>query len=304
MNKYVNIIGLAFVWGGLYAAQGYANKNVNSFAAGTVIFLVTMFLFSITIFSKGLMSDLKKAKIFWKNLVLIGLIGFSINLTNFIAFQLGSAQTGAFLLKTDILMVNFVSMLFYKEKFSKMDWLYTITMLTGVFMILGINPVNLTFSLGDTLFLISAILLTWNTFNIKNLVSQAKIPINGMTVAIYNGFITMCLFITMTFGLKKTSDFSVIFSRKDVLIALLISGILQYLLYLMYYKSLAELPAWLVKVILLLIPVITLVITTIIFDTIPSKLALMGCTVVLISAFGIIYEQRVKQQKNLKIKTV
>lgn len=294
LKKYLNVILLSFVWGGLYAAQGYANKIIDPYAAGVVIFGITMFLFLITIIKNNLIPDLKEAKVLWKKLLLIGIVGFSINLTNFIAFKVGSAQTGAFLLKTDIIMVNFVSLLIYKEKFSKKDWLYTFTMLTGVFMILGINPINLEFKLGDTLFLLSAALLTWNTFNIKNLVSNNSVKISSMTVAIYNGFITMCLFIMMVVFTNKIEFISIAFSKTDVLIALVLSGIFQYLLYLMYYKALSELPAWLVKVILLLIPVITLIITTVLFKTIPTTLSLIGCAIVLLSSLGIISEQRNK----------
>ena len=91
-------------------------------------------------------------------------------------------------------------------------------------------------------------------------------------------------------------EVAIAFDTTGILIALVVSGLMQYFLFLSYYKALAELPAWIVKVILLIIPIITLVETFFIYDTVPTTLAIVGCVVVLISAFGIIHEQQVKSK--------
>lgn len=296
LGKYANVILLSFIWGTLYAAQGYANKNISTYTTGVFTFVIVLVLLTITMLAKGTFKDLFTVKPLLPKLLLIGIIGFSVNFTNFFGFQLGNAQTGAFLLKTDVLMVNFASLLIYKEKFTKKDWLYSLIMFIGVLMVIDVDFSAMTFNFGDLFFLASALLLTWNTFNISGVLKQKKVPISQMTVAYYNVLITMTLFITTFLATGKMGEVAIAFDTTGILIALVVSGLMQYFLFLSYYKALAELPAWIVKVILLIIPIITLVETFFIYDTVPTTLAIVGCVVVLISAFGIIHEQQVKSK--------
>lgn len=296
LGKYANVILLSFIWGTLYAAQGYANKNISTYTTGVFTFVIVLVLLTATMLAKGTFKDLFTVKPLLPKLLLIGIIGFSVNFTNFFGFQLGNAQTGAFLLKTDVLMVNFASLLIYKEKFTKKDWLYSLIMFVGVLMVIDVDFSAMTFNFGDIFFLISALLLTWNTFNISGVLKQKKVPISQMTVAYYNVLITMTLFITTFLATGKMGEVAIAFDTTGILIALVVSGLMQYLLFLSYYKALAELPAWIVKVILLIIPIITLVETFFIYDTVPTTMAIVGCVIVLISAFGIIHEQQVKSR--------
>lgn len=296
LGKYANVILLSFIWGTLYAAQGYANKNISTYTTGVFTFVIVLVLLTITMIAKGTFKDIFTVKPLLPKLLLIGIIGFSVNFTNFFGFQLGNAQTGAFLLKTDVLMVNFASLLIYKEKFTKKDWLYSLIMFIGVLMVIDVDFSAMTFNFGDIFFLISALLLTWNTFNISGVLKQKKVPISQMTVAYYNVLITMTLFITTFLATGKMGEVAIAFDTTGILIALVISGLMQYFLFLSYYKALAELPAWIVKVILLIIPIITLVETFFIYDTVPTTIAIVGCVIVLASAFGIIHEQQVKSR--------
>ncbi len=296
LGKYANVILLSFIWGTLYAAQGYANKNISTYTTGVFTFVIVLVLLTITMIAKGTFKDIFTVKPLLPKLLLIGIIGFSVNFTNFFGFQLGNAQTGAFLLKTDVLMVNFASLLIYKEKFTKKDWLYSLIMFIGVLMVIDVDFSAMTFNFGDIFFLISALLLTWNTFNISGVLKQKKAPISQMTVAYYNVLITMTLFITTFLATGKMGEVAIAFDTTGILIALVISGLMQYFLFLSYYKALAELPAWIVKVILLIIPIITLVETFFIYDTVPTTIAIVGCVIVLASAFGIIHEQQVKSR--------
>lgn len=296
LGKYANVILLSFIWGTLYAAQGYANKNISTYTTGVFTFVIVLVLLTATMLIKGTFKDLFTVKPLLPKLLLIGIIGFSVNFTNFFGFQLGNAQTGAFLLKTDVLMVNFASLLIYKEKFTKKDWLYSLIMFVGVLMVIDVDFSAMTFNFGDLFFLASALLLTWNTFNISGVLKQKKVPISQMTVAYYNVLITMTLFITTFLATGKMGEVAIAFDTTGILIALVVSGLMQYFLFLSYYKALAELPAWIVKVILLIIPIITLVETFFIYDTVPTTMAIVGCVIVLISAFGIIHEQQVKSK--------
>lgn len=294
LGKYANVIILAFIWGILYAAQGYANKNISTYTTGIFTFVITIVLLTVTLLAQSKFKDLFTVKELLPKLLLIGIIGFSVNFTNFFGFKLGNEQTGAFLLKTDVLMVNFASWLVYKEKLTKKDWLFSITMFAGVLMVIGTDFTKMSFNFGDIFFIISAILLTWNTFNVSGVLKQKKVPISQMTVAYYNSLITMFLFITTFIATGAMKDIPVAFGSKGIMISLIVSGLMQYCLFLSYYKALAELPAWVVKVILLLIPIITMILTIFIYGTVPTATALAGCVVILVSAYGIIREQNEK----------
>ena len=296
IGKYGNVFLLCLIWGTLYAAQGYANKNVSTYTTGVATFVITISLLTLTMLARGTFKEIFTVKKLFPRLLMIGIIGFSINFTNFIGFKYGSAQTGAFLLKTDVLMVNIVSVLLYKELFTKKDWFYSLAMFAGVLMIIGVDFTKMTFQIGDMMFIVSAILLTWNTFNIKNVLVQKDTPISQMSVAFYNVLITMTLFTTMLFATGAAGELVTAFTVPAIAIALVVSGLMQYSLFISYYKALADLPAWIVKVILLLIPIVTLILTYFIYGTLPTTLALAGCGVVLLSAYGIIREQTIKSK--------
>lgn len=296
LGKYANVILLAFIWGTLYAAQGFANKNISTYTTGVFTFVITIALLTITLLAQGKFKDLFTVKELLPKLLLIGIIGFSVNFTNFFGFKFGNEQTGAFLLKTDVLMVNFASWLIYKERLTKKDWVFSLTMFIGVLMVIGTDFTKMTFNAGDVFFIISAVLLTWNTFNISGILKQKKVPISQMTVAYYNSLITMTLFITTFIATGAMDDIPIAFGSTGILISLVVSGLMQYCLFLSYYKALAELPAWVVKVILLLIPIITMVLTIFIYGTVPTTTALIGCVIILVSAYGIIKEQNAKAQ--------
>ena len=294
LGKYANVILLAFIWGTLYAAQGYANQNISTYTTGVFTFVIVLACLTITLIAQGKFKDLFTVKALLPKLLLIGIIGFSVNFTNFFGFKYGNAQTGAFLLKTDVLMVNFASWLIYKEKLTKKDWLFSLIMFVGVLMVIGTDFSAMTFNTGDIFFIVSALLLTWNTFNISGILKQKKVPISQISVAYYNVLITMTLFITMFIATGSVGEAAIAFDKKEILIALVVSGLTQYLLFLSYYKALAELPAWIVKVILLLIPIITMILTLFIYGTIPTTTALIGCVIILVSAYGLIKEQQAK----------
>lgn len=226
-----------------------------------------------------------------KFLLLIGTVGFVIDMTSFIALRYSSSAIGTVLLKTDVLMVNIISVLLYKERFTKKDWGLSITMLIGVLMVLGVNPLEMTFRASDILFLVSALGVTINAFLIKHTQSMETGSVNNDVIAYYNNFITMVCFLVTSLFLGEAGDIQMVMANKDIQLALLLGGVGQLLVYRLYYKSLRELPVWVVKVILLLMPVFTLVFNVVFFDETPGWQHLVGMAVVLASAAGIILEQ-------------
>ena len=75
-------------------------------------------------------------------LVMIGTLGFLLDWTAFLGLSMSSAATGTALLKCDVLMVNIISVIVYKQKFTWKAWVCTFVMLFGVFMVMGIDFTN------------------------------------------------------------------------------------------------------------------------------------------------------------------
>ena len=72
-------------------------------------------------------------------LVLIGVFGFLLDLFANLGYAGGALSTGTALLKTDVLMVNLVTVILYHKKLYLSDWLGTFIMLFGVLRALGVD---------------------------------------------------------------------------------------------------------------------------------------------------------------------
>ncbi len=66
-------------------------------------------------------------------------LGFLLDITAFMGFRTEAAVYGIVLLKCNVLMVNVISALFFKQKFTLMDWVYTMIMLLGVVLVMDID---------------------------------------------------------------------------------------------------------------------------------------------------------------------
>ena len=93
-------------------------------------------------------------------LVLIGCFGFLLDLFANLGYAGGSLSTGTALLKTDVLMVNLVTVAVLHRRLYATDWIGTGVMLLGVLVVLGVDFTGLRFSPTDLFFLASAACMT------------------------------------------------------------------------------------------------------------------------------------------------
>ena len=189
------LILLAFIWGCYYVASQQAVKSMSVFTVGIVIRFLTMLLLLIIMGAKGELKLLFKVQGILPRLLLIGLLGFLLDLTAFVGLTLSPAGSGTALLKCDIIFVNLISAIIYKRRFSKFDWVYTLIMLFGVFMVMGVSITNFSFgNSGDIFFILSALFVSINAFVIKSVQLDKNNPAADNVIAFYNNFVTMLLF--------------------------------------------------------------------------------------------------------------
>lgn len=295
-KKYGLVILLALIWSTHYTVVNIANKEVHPFTVGMVIRFFTFLLLTIALLKRGELKDLLHIKGVWWKLICIGILGYLLDATSFMGFQVSDANTGTILLKTDVLMANVISVVVLKEKFTKKDWLFSITMLVGVAFVLGINPAHMKLDAGSLFFILSAFFVTLNAFTIKS-VQKDKNRVSNNVIAYYNNFITMVLFAVSALIAGVEGQVSIMGEKKEIGLCLAVGGVMQFLIYMVYYKCLDNLPVWIVKVILLLVPMFTLVYSMILFGQKPGLTHLVGTLIIIGSAVGIIYEQKCKAEK-------
>lgn len=294
----VPLILLALIWGCYYVASQQAVKQMSVFAVGIVIRFITMMLLLIIMGSKGELKLLIKTQGVLPRLLLIGLLGFLLDLTAFIGLTLSPAGSGTALLKCDIIFVNLISAIIYKRKFTKRDWIFVIIMLMGVFMVMGMDFSN--FSLGnkgDIFFILSALFVSINAFVIKSVQLDEKNPAADNVVAFYNNFVTMILFIIASVLLGTMGQLQQLTQNKHLLIAVILAGLGQTGIYIVYYYDLRKFPVWIVKVFLLLMPIVATVVAFVLFGQSMVKNQYLGMLVVLVGALGVLTEQKRKSEK-------
>ena len=189
-----------------------------------------------------------------KILLLIGLFGFLLDLFANLGYARGSLSTGTALLKTDVLMVNLVTVILYKKRLYLSDWLGTLVMLLGVLLVLGVDFGSLRLNPYDLFFLLSAACVTANAFIIKR--AQEKYREDADMISYYNNFVVLLLFglsAGLTGDLGKT-DWS---GLAPLWWLAVLGGLAQTGIYFFYYRNLKSHEVWEVKLALLLMPVLS-----------------------------------------------
>ncbi|WP_238722737.1 DMT family transporter [Diplocloster agilis] len=286
---------LALIWGSYYVASQKAVQGLSVFSVGIVIRFITLILLTLLMWKKGELKLLLHTKGVTARLILIGCLGFLLDLTAFIGLSLSAAGIGTALLKCDIIFVNLISVIIYKERFTKFDWAYTFVMLFGVFLVMGVDFGS--FSLGgrgDIFFILSALFVSINAFVIKSVQLDKKNPVADNVIAYYNNIVTMILFTIATILMGRLGELKILIQDKSTLTAALLAGLGQTLVYIVYYYNLRRFPVWIVKVFLLLMPIVSTLICFLLFKEKLATMQLLGITVVLAGAFGILMEQKKK----------
>jgi len=214
-------------------------------------------------------------------LLLIGVFGFLLDLFANLGYAHGSLSTGTALLKTDVLMVNLVTVVLYRRRLSLSDWIGTLVMLFGVLLVLGVDFGSLSWNPGDLLFLLSAACVTANAFIIKH--AQEKYRASSDMISYYNNFVVLLLFGSSA-ALAGNFESARIGTIPGFWPLVLLGGLAQAGIYFFYYRNLRAYEVWIVKLYLLLMPVVSCLIGTVFLGETLTATKLLGIAVVLAGA--------------------
>jgi drug/metabolite transporter (DMT)-like permease len=290
-KQFIPLIAISFIWGTYYVASQQTVKQMSVFNTGIVIRFLTMILLLVIMGVRGELKNLFHVKGVLGRLILIGILGFSLDLTAFIGLQLSQAGTGTALLKCDILFVNLISWVIYKERFTKRDWVFTLIMLFGVFLVIGVDFRHFAFDRGSIFFILSALFVSINAFVIKSAQLDKRNPQSDDNVAFFNNFITMILFFVTSVLMGTLGELPKLTESPSLLIWSMIAGLGQTGIYLVYYYDLRHFPVWLVKTFLLCMPIVAALLSFILFGDRLTTEKLIGIAVVLGGGFGMLVSE-------------
>ncbi len=284
---------LPVIWGSYYVASQKWVGYTSVFTSGVGIRLITFVFLTLIMIKRKEFGLLLKTKGVFKRLLLIGTLGFLLDLTAFIGLSMSSAASGTALLKCDVLMVNIMSVIIYKQRFTWKAWACTLVMLLGVFLVMGVDFTS--FRIGDPgniFFLLSAFFVSCNAFVIKSVQLDKNNPTCDDVVAYYNNFVTLLYFTAAGLIMHTLGQFSVVLTEPWAALALLLAGLGQTLIYVVYYYNLRNYPVWLVKTFLLFMPIVSTLITFLLFGERMGLAQYIGMAVVIAGALGILLEQK------------
>ena len=224
-------------------------------------------------------------------LCLIGAFGFLLDLFANLGYQGGSLAVGTALLKTDVLMVNLVTVALYHRKLYASDWAGTAIMLVGVLLVLGVDLRGVHFQLHDGFFLLSAGCVTVNAFLIK--AAQERYHEDADMISYYNNAVVMLLFGVMAAAMGKPLPLELP-GNFWTLVAL--GGLAQTGIYFFYYRNLKRCEVWVVKLYLLLMPIVSALIGAMFLNERLTATRLVGIGVVLAGAAVILLRDKLHRK--------
>ncbi len=290
------MLAMVVAWSVFYTVSKVTVDATGSvFAAGFLLRVAALIFLTVQLLADGNFKLLfHPGKAAWI-LVLIGVFGFLLDLFANLGYAGGSLSTGTALLKTDVLMVNLITVLVYRKKLYGTDWLGTAVMLVGVLLVLGIDFSGFSLHLTDLFFLASAACVTANAFLIK--AAQDKYGKTTDEISYYNNLVVLILFGLFTL---LRGDLNGLNARvgSGFWPLVLLGGFAQAGIYFFYYRNLKRNEVWVVKLWLLGMPIVSSLIGAVFLHERLTLWKIVGIAVVLLGAGIILLRGRLNARRN------
>ena len=288
------ILGMIVSWSVFYAiSKVLVDATGSAVAAGAALRLFALvFLTAQLILDKEVRLLFHQGRTAWV-LLLIGVFGFLLDLFANLGYAGGSLSTGTALLKTDVLMVDLVTVALYHKKLYATDWLGTGVMLLGVLFVLGVDFRGMEIHLTDLFFLLSAACVTANAFLIKS--AQTHPKTDSDMISYYNNFVVLLLF-SVSCGVTGalTPERLAVLGKLWPLAVL--GGLAQTGIYFFYYRNLRHFEVWQVKLYLLLMPILSCILGVAFLGESLTSSKILGILIVLAGAALILLRSRIHKE--------
>ncbi len=285
------VAGMVIAWSVYYAvSKVIVTMTGSALVAGFLLRCAALIFLTLQ-----LLFDKNFARLFHQGkavliLVIIGVFGFLLDLFANLGYAGGSLSTGTALLKTDVLMVNFATVILYRKKLYVSDWIGTFIMLAGVLLVLGVDFGGMEIHPTDLFFLLSAACVSANAFIIKT--AQEKYHEDADMISYYNNFVVLLLFASSAAASGDLRT-AVIGTQPFFWPLVVLGGLAQTGIYFFYYRNLRHFEVWLVKLYLLLMPVLSCFIGVFFLHEELTVKKLLGILVVLSGAAVVLQRGRI-----------
>ncbi len=289
------IAGMIVAWSIFYAvSKRMVDLTGSPFAAGVLLRMSALLFLTLQLVADGHFTALFHQGRSVLILVVIGVFGFLLDLFANLGYAGGTLSTGTALLKTDVLMVNLITVAVYHRKLYLSDWLGSLIMLLGVLLVLELDVDSFSFRPADLFFLLSALCVTVNAFLIK--AAQEKHGRDTDSISYYNNFTVLLLF--AVFALSRGDLQALTPSAIPHFWGLVVlGGLAQTCIYFFYYRNLKRHEVWVVKLWLLLMPVVSCLIGVLFLHEVLTAKKVLGIGVVLLGAAVILLRGKLNQKK-------
>ena len=223
MKKYLGMLGLlavTVIWGGGFVASDMALETLTPFQIMAIRFLIAAVI--MTLLGRKQIPSITKEEIrcgFWLGAALFG--GFALQI---IGLQYTTASKNAFLTATNVVLVPFIALVFYRKKVSGRSLIGAVMALAGA-GILSLQK-DFTLGLGDALTLLCAVCFALQIFLTGEYVGKIR-----PTVLNFLQMTTAC--VLSVIGMILAGDFGFHASGKSILAVLylgVVSTTVTYLL--------------------------------------------------------------------------
>ncbi len=286
MGGLAAILITVIAWSGEFLLVRAATAEAHPLLVAAVVYLVSGVL--LTLFCKArripetreAAKNDPRARRNW--LLLIALLGCGINLTWIWGTKLTGVASASALGRADALFTLMLATFIFGEKVPRRAWLFVPIMLGGVVILTNITPQTLLVrNMGDIMILASAFLLSLNAFFIKRLMRFMP----GPAIARWNSLImglAFTLICAAMYGFTRLPRIPA-----GALAAMAACGALGALAFVGYYAALRIMDAWLVRMLLLSIPVAATLGEWIFWSEAPGFRRICGALLIICGAAGI-----------------
>lgn len=275
-----------------------------TFVVASVLFGIHLFLFKKTgrepVFAPGVAGQgpakegmhPPAVSVPWRLLVAMGAISVAINLFLIFGQKLTSTASASALGRTDILFTIVLSALIFRESIRGVHLVVLPIMLAGIYMVTGIRIAALDMgNPGDYLILASTFFLSLNAFVIK----RAARRLNSFFIAFVNTTINTAAFFLLIVVTGNWDVFVTVPVASWVLIGLI--GVCGYVFMGGYYVGLHHLPVLEVRLLLLLVPVVTVLAGWVGLGSLPTLRESIGMPLIILGAAILVVRDHLESRR-------
>jgi drug/metabolite transporter (DMT)-like permease len=280
------ILIAALAWGLEYPLMTAATRAVGVLVTGACLFGIGSLLLAVVVIVRYVRH--RAEKVAWRAFgpaLLVGACGIGANMAGLAGARLTSSVNLAVLSRSDVLFSLLLSMLVLREHIARRAFLFVPVMLAGAALVTGVFRGSVqALSAGDALILLSALCIAVNGFAIRWVTRR----LHGVTLGFVNCTLNALWFVALVAWRESLAALPQALTG-EVGLALVGLGVLAVLFFAFYNLGLRTVPVWEARLICLLAPVTTAVVSWGIQHEHPQPGQIPGMALVLAGAAGIVW---------------